>query len=224
MHFHWGRDGRYDGKGWNEVVIPNAFDPEMFTLQEQKGDYFLFMGRLNADKGIEIAIDVARQVGKRLVVVGQGDPRPYLKGNPHVSYISPGGPDVRNHLMGSASAFFCPTHYCEPFGGVAVEAQMCGTPVLCTDWGAFPETVLHGITGYRCRSMEQFVWAAKNIGVIKPHDCRFWAESNFGLKKVAAMYDEFFGQIVRLKADGHGSEFTGKRKGMDWLTKTFPVI
>ncbi len=35
----------------------------------------------------------------------------------------------------------------ESFGKVSVEAQFCGTPVVCYDRGGLPETVLDGVTG-----------------------------------------------------------------------------
>ncbi len=92
--------------------------------------------------------------------------------------MPPVGVEGRRKLMAEAAAFICPTQYVEPYGNVAIEAQASGTPVICTDWGGFTETVLHGYTGYRCRTMEQFEWAAGNIGRIDPAACRQWVVDN----------------------------------------------
>jgi len=158
MHFHLGLEKRFDGCRWYDVVIPNAIDPDMFDFRPQdKQDYFLFLGRLNEDKGVAVAVDIARRVGRPIKIVRQGNPDRFLKDNPHVTYLPPVGVEGRRKLMAEAAAFLCPTQYVEPLGNVALEAQASGTPVICTDWGGYTETVLHSQTGYRCRTMEQFV-------------------------------------------------------------------
>ena len=113
-----------------------------------------------------------------------------------------------------------PTYYLEPFGGVNVEAQLCGTPVITSDWGAFPETVLHGVTGYRCRVFEEFCWAVKNIDRIKHNDCRKWAEQNYSLERVGKMYEEYFQRISHLSGEGW-YEKNPERSELDWLVKYY---
>ena len=74
----------------------------------------------------------------------------------------------QTELYDGAIATFIPTDYIEPFGGVNVESQMCGTPVVTTDFGAFPETVEHGKTGFRCHTLDHFLFAARNVSMLDP--------------------------------------------------------
>lgn len=124
MHMLAGKDGNFQGDRWYDVVIPNAFDPAMFTRMP-KEDYFLFIGRLNDDKGVGIAIDIARKVGTKLKIAGQGDPTRFLRDNPHVEYLGPLNIEQRKEAMAKARAGIVATRYVEPFGGTNVELQMC---------------------------------------------------------------------------------------------------
>lgn len=225
MHFHLGREGKEGGDAWYDVVIPNAFDLQMFDYCDRKEDYFLYFGRLIESKGVQIAVDVCKKIGAKLKIVGQGDPAPYLKDNPHVEYHPPVGIEGRRVLMSKAKALFVPTRYVEPFGGVAIEAMLSGTPVITTDWGVFTETVPSGYVGYRCRMFEQFEWAARHIGNIQPSDCRQWA-LNFSLEKVGRMYEEYFQSLIDLNLSAglstHSASSAALRgdsvKGMGWYT------
>jgi glycosyltransferase involved in cell wall biosynthesis len=221
MHFHYGLENRFDGSRWYDVVIPNAIDPDLFECSHEKGNDFLFMGRLNDDKGIAIAIDVAKRVGRKLLLVGQGNPERFLKGNPHVSYLPPVGLEERRQLMAKAAAFFCPTQYVEPLGNVAIEAQASGTPVICTDWGGFTESVLHGTTGYRCRTFEQFLWAAKNIDTIQPAACREWAITNFAPQRIGTMFEEYYRMLLDLNDNGWYQD-RSDRQQLNWLQRHYP--
>ena len=125
--------------------------------------------------------------------------------------------------MKNAKALILPTHYIEPFGGVTIEAMLSGTPIITTDWGCFAENNLHGMTGYRCRNMDHFIWAAKNIDKINPRNCRDWAQKNFSLDKVGKMYKEFFQSMNNLMFNGFYHE-NSTRDNLDWLTKTYPRL
>lgn len=228
MHFHLGREGRFDGCRWYHAVIPNAFDPDLFgpvLPADQRDDYALYFGRLLDSKGTHVACRAARAAGLRTIIVGQGDPAPYVKDVPGTEYLPPQGVEQRRQLMRKARVVLCPTQYVEPFGGVAVEAQLSGTPVVTTDWGVFNETVLHGQTGYRCRTFDHFVWAVKNAGTIDPLACREWTEKNFSLDRVGGMYEEYFDMVLRLREETHPGgwgQLNDRRLQLDWLDRHYP--
>jgi glycosyltransferase involved in cell wall biosynthesis len=212
---------------WYDVVIPNYYDPADFGFQGEKDDYFLFIGRLVSRKGVDIAVQVTREIGARLVIAGQGSLKNPAEGldiqADHIEHVGAVGPEERSQLMGKARAVFVPTTYIEPFGGVAVEAQMCGTPVVTTDWGVFSETVVHGVTGWRCRTFDDFVWAATSgVDQIDPAACREWAVRNYSMDRVRWMYQEYFGKLYDLWGKGW-YERHPERAGLDWLTKYHPV-
>jgi len=205
MHYIYGRRKQDDGS-YYDAVIPNYYDPVDFPYQEKKDDYFLYLGRLVRRKGIQVAVGVTRELGAKLIVAGQGSlVNPDEKLNitdAHVEHVGTVGPEERAELMGHARAVFVPTLYIEPFGGTAVEAMMCGTPVLAADWGAMSETVLPQVTGFRCRTFGEFVWAARNAGKIKPADCRRWAIENYSMDRVKWQYQAYFEQVKDLWGDG----------------------
>lgn len=177
---------------WYNVVIPNYFDPADFEYSEQKGDYFLYLGRVYAGKGVHIAIQVAEALKLRLVIAGQKDPDFVLPST--VEFVGYADADLRKTLMRDARASFIPSLYVEPFGGVQVENLLSGTPTITTDWGAFVENNIHGVTGYRCRTFQDFVDAVNNVHLIRPADCRTFA-LRFSLDRVAPQYEKFFQDV-----------------------------
>jgi hypothetical protein len=181
-----------------DTVIPNFFDVKEFDFSANKANYFLYVGRLIENKGLRIAIEVSKRLGVPLKVCGQGDPKEFNLDQSGIEYRGVVAPYERNELMMGAKALFVPTKILEPFGGVAVEAMLCGTPVIASAWGAFTETVKHGVTGYLCRDLDEFEAAAKSIGEISPKACREWAASRFAMDNCAKMYSEYF---IKLRAD-----------------------
>ena len=221
MQYMYGLTKQEDGS-WYDAVIPNYYDPRDFPQGKQDGDYFLFVGRLIFRKGLDIAVQVTKRLGKKLIVAGQGslqNPQERLNiTDPHVEHVGCVGPERRAVLMGGAIATFVPTYYIEPFGGVAVESQLTGTPVLTSDWGVFPETCDHGVTGYRCRTMDDFLFGARNVASLDHSYIRQRAISNYGMEKVRKMYDEYWMKLADIDKKGWYEEHP-ERTQLDWLEK-----
>jgi glycosyltransferase involved in cell wall biosynthesis len=212
---------------WYDAVIPNYFDLSDFQFSKEKDDYFLFLGRVYEGKGIHIAIQIAEAVGGKLIVAGPGGidnctGRTDRSLSEYVEYIGVADVQTRKRLMSRAKAMLLPSTFLEPFCGVQVESMLSGTPTITTDYGAFAENNIHGVTGFRCRTFEQFVWAAKNIQSINPQSCREWAERNFSIERVGEMYEEYFWAVKNIYENNGWYEDNPARKNLNWIRKYYP--
>lgn len=190
-----GNPNAIDGRFF-DAVIPGSFDPADFPFRTDKEDYHLFMGRLTERKGFGIAVEACKRLGKRLIIAGQGEPPEYGE------YVGVVGPEERGRLMAGAQAVWVPTTYIEPFGNVAVEAQLCGTPVICTPWGAMTETVEDGVTGFHCHMLREFEEAACRVSELDPNYMRNRAVRLYSTDAVAGKYQRHFERLASLWSDG----------------------
>jgi glycosyltransferase involved in cell wall biosynthesis len=120
----------------------------------------------------------------------------------HIEHIGSIGVEQRAELMSKAKAVFVPTTYLEPFGGVSIEAMMCGTPVIASDFGAFPENVIHGLSGFRFRTIGEAAYYASQVDLLSPKDIANYANSNFSTNVIKFKYDEYFKQLYDLRNNG----------------------
>jgi glycosyltransferase involved in cell wall biosynthesis len=221
MHAAMGSESvQYSGNcNWYWTVIPNYFDVKDFTFQPVKQDYLLHLGRIGTNKGLHISIDVAKRAGMRLKIAGQGSPQDVgLSEWPdHVDYVGYAGPEERRELMANARALMLPSQYLEPFGGTQIEAFLSGTPVITSDWGVFNETNIHGKTGFRCRTMGEFVYAAKNVHLLSPETCKNWALENYSFEAIRPKYLHYFEQLAEIQS---GAGWYADRCG-DYFTRAY---
>ena len=205
MTLQAGLDNNHLEPSFYRVVIPPFFDLENFEYnwrdRTQGSDrYFAFLGRIGDHKGVNIAMDVCRTIGCKLKVAGQ--PTDYYanyKWPDFVEFIGHVNVEQRNKLFGGAIATFVASRYMEPFGYTQVESLLCGTPIITTDWGAFPEVNIDGVTGYRCHVFDDFVNAALNCLERKINyiDCRKRGE-DYRFEKIAPLYEKFFEDVHNL--------------------------
>jgi glycosyltransferase involved in cell wall biosynthesis len=189
-------------------VIPNYYDPADWPfLPPQIRGYVLYLGRLIESKGLSVIRECAKALPcVRFVLCGQGEPPDWALTMKNVEYRPPVVGDERVTLFEGARAVIVPTTYVEPFGGVAVEAQMCGRPVVTTDYGAFPETVEDGVTGFRCHVLRDFLAGIDASSCLNGDKIRKRAIARYGVETVGKMYDRALRAIVGVQ--------TGK---MDWF-------
>lgn len=206
-HYLYGRMGLGDGR-WFDSVIPNFFRPEDFRVSDVKDDYLLFVGRMVQRKGVLVASQIAEASGRKLLLAGSGvvSARPgrieceemVLEGD-HLEYVGTVNAAERNELMGKAHAVLVPTTYIEPFGAVAVEAQLCGTPAITTNWGAFTETVDEP---FRFNTLKEAVECVEIAGNIDPVTLHSRVLDKYSLQSICPRYESWFRQLSSLWGDG----------------------
>lgn len=140
-------------------VVPHGFDINEFKYSCNPNQLKVgYMGRIVDLKGCDIIKEVAKRFPHvEFVMCGQGNPAPFLDSAvPNLKYKSPIHGKQRSEFLGDCVAFIHPVKYLEPFGCGPVEAQLCGTPVICSDWGGMGETIEQYKTGLRCHTLADY--------------------------------------------------------------------
>lgn len=182
-----------------DTVIPCFFDETQFSFNNKKEDFVLYVGRLIVRKGVRIACQAAHAAGVPLKIIGHGDSS-FISHEAEYLGVLPLA--ERNQWMGRARAMFAPTTYIEPFNCAAVEAQLCGTPIISTDAGGFTETVEQGKTGFRCTYLGEFVRALEQVKTLDPNYIRARAIEKYSIHNVKHQYQRYFERLAMLWEKG----------------------
>lgn len=179
----------------SDRYVLNGIDPAEFIYSEKKEDYFLFVCDLERamNKGLDIALDIARQIGIKLVVAGSSWDKQLVRQIAELCRES--GADYQGEIWGTrkaelfakAKAVLFPTQWNEGFGLVMAEAMMSGTPVICSDRGACAE-LINSDVGFVCSSKADYFDAISKLDTISPRACRERAMRDFHYLRMAADY------------------------------------
>jgi glycosyltransferase involved in cell wall biosynthesis len=198
--------GRASGGHWR--AVPNFVELEKFTFAPRvpADAPLVFLSRIESIKGPDIAIDIARASGRRLILAGNraetGPERDFWEqriagqiGRDGIEWVGEVDDSQKNDLLGRAAALVVPIQWDEPFGIVFAEALAAGTPVITCARGATPEIVEAGRTGFFVSDAAGGAAAVNRLDQIDRHACRRSAEARFSRDVCARQYLELYREL-----------------------------
>lgn len=185
-------------------VIPNGIDVAGFPFRPRGGEGLFFIGRMEQFKGPDLAVQVARTLGRPLTLAGpiveqeffDRAVKPFL--DDRIQYVGLVNHRQKSELFGQAGCVVLPFRGAESFGLVALEAMACGTPVVALANGALPEIVEPGLTGYLARDAEALAPLATRAMQLDRAAIRARVALRFDVAVVAEKYLRLYARIAAL--------------------------
>lgn len=211
MHWHYGKAGKEDGNNY-QWVVPSAFDTDKWALREEVGDYALFLGRVTSRKGIDVLVDIAKRMPDLTILAhGAGDAGPWAATcPPNLKFKGPVFGNERVEVVRRARCMLMPTVFIEPFGFSGIEAQLCGTPLLASNYGAFHETVIDGVTGFCCNTLADWAEAIRRSAMLDRPTIARLARKKYSKQVIGRQYDRIFRQLQALDGAGWYAQESSK--------------
>lgn len=199
LHYDYSRCNKSIENYW--FVCPNYYNISEWKFNEiQPIKHKIgFFGRICNIKGIHIFFELAKLFPNvEFVMCGQGNYEiPELN---NLKYLLPIEGEERSKYLNSLTALICPSKYLEPFCGVSIEAQLCGTPIIAHDYGAFVENIEQFKTGLRCHTLSDYCYGVK-MAIEGKFDRKYIHERAtklYDMYNVAKQYDYAFKSIINI--------------------------
>jgi glycosyltransferase involved in cell wall biosynthesis len=189
-------------------VVYNAIDCSSYPFNAgPREDFLLYLSRISEEKGPHIAIEVAKRLGRRLIIAGNvnwGTPDedyykscvlPQIDGH-QICYIGEADAEQKRELLSKTSCLLAPISWPEPFGLFMVEAQACGTPVIAFQRGAAPEVICNERTGFIVDTIDEMAEMVDRVDAISPYECRAFIEERFNVDRMVDDYLQAYTTIV----------------------------
>lgn len=190
--------------GLNYVAtVYNGIDTSLHPLIPTAGEDLIFLGRIHPDKGVHLAIEVARASGLRLQIAGIIQDQAYFdtQVKPHVDgdrirYIGPVDSAGKNELFAQARALLHLNTIPERFGLVLAEANCAGVPVIAMDLGSCREVIADGVTGFLVNDTNEALEALQTVHRLDRNACHERVERLFSMATMVSGYEKVYRQIL----------------------------
>jgi glycosyltransferase involved in cell wall biosynthesis len=190
-------------------TVYNGIDLSLYPSQESPGEELIFLGRIHPDKGVHLAIAVARMSGLPLLIAGiiqdkeyfRKQVEPYLDDR-EIRYIGPVDVAGKNELFSRAKALLHLNTIPERFGLVLAEANAAGVPVIAMDLGSCREVIKDGQTGFLVNGVNEAVEALKRVHKIDRAACRQRVQQCFSIETMVEAYERVYCTIFDWEAKG----------------------
>lgn len=187
-------------------VVVNGIDIERYRAPEREREFLLWLGRICPEKGVHIALQMARSLDLPMIVAGPVHPF-----RAHEDYFREsvvplldekrryaGAVDLEQKidLLSRARCVLIPSLAPETSSLVAMEAAVSGTPAVVFRSGALPEVVEHEVTGFVADSADEMADYVKRVGEIRPETCRERALTRFDAGRMQREYLTLYERVI----------------------------
>ena len=188
------------------ATVPHGLPMDGIRATETRGSYLAFLGRTSPEKGIEEAIEIARQVELPLRVAAKVDDvdadyfathiQPLLARGGEVEFVGEINDAQKDDFLGGAAATLFPIDWPEPFGLVMIESAARGTPVLAFRSGSVPEVMEDGVTGVVVTNVDEAVAAMPRLLDLPRDRVRAAVAERFGVERMARDYVAVYQRLI----------------------------
>lgn len=171
------------------VLGGSGLDVASYNFYPEADNYLGWMGRISPEKGLEDAVLAARSTGCKLKVLGKVQDEGYWQeiekkfGDGTIEYCGFVETKELSNIIGKCRALLVTPRWVEAFGNVAIEALICGVPVIAYRRGGLTEIVTDGETGYLTEpdSVDGLIEAIAKIDSLDRLSCRQYAIQHHSL-------------------------------------------